>query len=134
MPRFSSLQDYKSYVLNYVNSSSVEAFTNQRLQNILYGLAEFLADTVQVDPITFLSGDAASTSITLEWSESSNAINYILERSTDNSTFTQIYSGALLTFEDTGLSSDTIYYYRLKGQGLSLLDSDWKEESFTTLV
>ncbi len=135
MPRFESLEEMKSYITGNIKNSAVEAFTNFRLQNVVYGIAEFLAQTVQVHASSdFAASSIATTSLSLNWSAVDNASNYIIERSVDYGvTYSQIYSGALLTYSDSGLTTATNYYYRHKGQATSLLDSDWVTIQATTL-
>lgn len=40
--RFPSIDSLKTYILKYVRNSTVESFTNLRLQNVVYGTAELL--------------------------------------------------------------------------------------------
>ncbi|HMJ67579.1 MAG TPA: GDSL-type esterase/lipase family protein [Cyclobacteriaceae bacterium] len=69
----------------------------------------------------------AATTRTVNWTATNGATNYILERATasDYSGSTQIYSGSNTTFNDSGLISGTLYYYRVKAQKTGLSDSDW---------
>ncbi len=58
-----------------------------------------------------------SSSFTVNWSDNStNETNYILERSTDGSTFSEIATLAadMISYKETGLSPNTQYYYRVK--------------------
>jgi autotransporter-associated beta strand protein len=60
---------------------------------------------------------AGSTGINLGWvNNATNATNVLLQRSTDNVSFTQIASlGASVTnYSDTGLTPATTYYYRVQ--------------------
>lgn len=67
---------------------------------------------------TTLAATATSTSaIALNWTDnSSNESGFYVERSSDDSTWTQIASvGANVSrYNDTGLSSSTTYYYRVR--------------------
>ena len=66
---------------------------------------------------TNFAGTAGSTTINLTWSTAFGAISYSIDRST-SSDFTQnlttIYGGTGVSFNDTGLTSTTQYYYRIK--------------------
>jgi hypothetical protein len=75
----------------------------------------------------------SSTELGITWDASVNATNYVLERDTnsDYSTATEIYSGALLTYTDSGLTEDTTYYYRVKAEATGFVDSVWSEASGT---
>ena len=70
---------------------------------------------------------AGDTIVDLSWDASVGADNYVVERDTDINfgTSTQIYSGPLLLFGDTGLVNDTVYYYRIKAEGEGYIDSEW---------
>src|SRR5207245_2144072 len=65
-----------------------------------------------------LTATAASTSeIDLAWTNNaSNATSVKIERSPDGTTFTQIttVSGSATSYNDTGLSANTKYYYRVR--------------------
>lgn len=59
----------------------------------------------------------AASSLTVNWSDNAaNETNYIVERSTDGTTFSVIATlGAnTTTYNDTGLTPNTPYYYRVK--------------------
>lgn len=76
-----------------------------------------------------------SSTITLIWDAVPNASAYTVERSTNANfaTSTQVYSGNLLTFIDTGLSSATTYYYRIKSNANSIYaESAYSTNSGTT--
>lgn len=134
MARFDSLAELKESITTYINGSAVESFTNDRLQNIVYCICEFLAATVQVAAATdFTEASTTSTTVVYNWANIANATNYIIERSaTGLSGWAQVYSGSTSAFTDTGLTPETTYYYRLKSQGTSLLDSDWATDAATT--
>ncbi len=67
---------------------------------------------------TGLAATVVSTSaINLTWTDaSSNEDNFILERGTDGTTFALLATTAanVTSYSDTGLSSATLYYYRIK--------------------
>ena len=74
-------------------------------------LAAALAASASLTPSA-----VTSTGMTLTWIAVPNATGYVLERAT-NSAFstglTTVYTGALLTANDTGLTTATTYYYRV---------------------
>lgn len=78
--------------------------------------------------------DQTTTTITWEWDAIPGATNYVLEMSTnaDFSGATEIYSGALLTYEKTGLTDATTYYARLKGEATGYNDSAWATDTALT--
>lgn len=68
----------------------------------------------------------------ITWSTSSGATSYLLERSANSgSTWTQVYSGAALTFSDT-VTSGT-YYYHVKAINANG-SSDWTSGSWGCVV
>lgn len=73
------------------------------------------------------------TQINLSWL-SISADTYYLYRSlySDFSNQTLVFSGSALSFNDTGLTSNTTYYYRLKGSKSGFIDSAYSSISETT--
>ena len=69
-----------------------------------------LADLVATEPVVT---SRLSTAITLTWTAVTDATGYVLQRSADQTTWTTVYTGTLLTYTDTGLTASTPYYYRL---------------------
>lgn len=74
--------------------------------------------------------------INLSWSNVSNETGYVLERSLNGSVWTALATlGANVTsFNATGLSSATLYYFRVRatGDGISYSNSEWDQDSATT--
>jgi hypothetical protein len=84
---------------------------------------------------TGLTASAVSASqINLSWSASSGATSYSVERSpTSGGTFTQIVSGlASTSYNNTGLSASTTYYYRVKASNSSGTSAASAQASATT--
>lgn len=96
-------------------------FMNEAAQKSIGSIAGGIVGGGQLafpNDLAAAAGTPSTTAIVLTWSAATTANNYILERST-SSTFassTQIYSGALLTFNDTGRTPGVTYYYRIKSQ------------------
>lgn len=66
---------------------------------------------------SFIFTNKNSTAIELSWNAPANGgsqiTGYVLQRSSDSFTFTEIYSGITLGFIDTGLTRYTTYFYRI---------------------
>lgn len=65
-------------------------------------------------PATISVSDAGADFITVTWASASGASSYTLYRSTSSpvgTSDTEVYSGAMTEFTDTGLASGTTYYY-----------------------
>src|SRR5207253_11401641 len=54
-----------------------------------------------------------TSQINLTWTGSSGATSYIVQRSPDGSTWTQVGTTTATIFSDTSLSSGTTYYYEV---------------------
>src|SRR5207244_10170819 len=75
------------------------------------------ATTLPAAPANLTATTASSSQINLSWSDVAGESQYIIERSPDGTnSWTQIgTSGAnVTTFNNTGLSLGTTYYYRVK--------------------
>jgi YVTN family beta-propeller protein len=69
-------------------------------------------------PTGLSAAAASSTEIDLTWAPGSGTTaGYIVERSPNNTTFTQIATvgGSTTSYSNAGLSANTTYYYRIKG-------------------
>jgi hypothetical protein len=66
-------------------------------------------------PATFTATAASSHQINLSWSDVSGETGFVIQRSPDGSTWTQIATPAagVLSYNDSGLSASTTYYYRI---------------------
>lgn len=78
-------------------------------------------------PASFTATPASSSQINLSWGAVTNATGYVVDRAT-NSGFTTgvalaIYSGSGTSYNDTGLSASTAYYYRIRATAAGYTDS-----------
>lgn len=75
------------------------------------------------------------TEIDLSWAAITNATSYLVERSTAadfSVAVTPIYSGAGLSFNNTGLTTATTYYYRITAMATLYTNSSYGYISATT--
>ena len=87
-------------------------------------------------PSALTATAASATSINLAWTNNAtNATAVLVERSPNNTTFTQIASLAatVAAYADTGLTTNTIYYYRVRAQNSSGFSAYSATASATTL-
>lgn len=78
------------------------------------------------EPATFVATVIGSTEIDLTWASVTNATGYIVQRATDSAftvSLTTIYSSTGTSFNDTGLTLATTYYYRVKATASAYRDS-----------
>lgn len=76
-----------------------------------------------------------SSTVSLSWTASTDNVgvrDYTLQRSTDNNSWTTLYSGLNRTYSDTGLSASTLYYYRVRARDTSGNASAWASASAQT--
>lgn len=75
---------------------------------------------VPVTPANLLKTASTSNSITMSWESVYYASYYKLYRSTTiGGSYVLIYSGTALTYNNTGLSSSTTYYYKVSASNIS---------------
>lgn len=84
-------------------------------------------------PTSFVISAENANSQTLTWVDSADEVYYIVEHSADNSTWVplSLLQAGVLTTVQTGLSSETTYYYRIRSVGDEGL-SAWVEVSGDT--
>jgi titin len=74
------------------------------------------ATTVPLTPTGLTATAGSTTQVAIAWAGVTGATGYLLERSTDNATWSQIGSTTpdVANYADSGLSSGTQYYYRVR--------------------
>jgi hypothetical protein len=87
-------------------------------------------------PGSFTATQASSTQINLSWAAVTNATAYVVDRAT-NSGFTTgvtlaIYSGSGTSYNNTGLTASTTYYYRVRATASGYSDSAYATANATT--
>jgi hypothetical protein len=108
------------------------------LQNGIWVLGR-LADVLNLTPPTIAAAPTAFTAtafdanqIDLTWT--GTADNYIVEsnRGDNGDAWVEIYSGSTASYSDTLLAPEETYYYRVKSQVASEVDSIWTLTDETT--
>lgn len=97
---------------------------SKEIRNSIFNLCEGASGSSYWTPQNITAVVVSDTAINLTWSGGKIAK---VERSTDGVVFTQIGTSTD-NYSDTGLTPNTLYYYRVKGSAYSNVDSD------TTLV
>lgn len=88
---------------------------------------------VQLATSTLTAGTPGATSVVLSWTSVVNATAYVIERSANGTTgWAIVYTGALLTFTDSGLANSTQYFYRLKATATGYTNSAYSSVNITT--
>lgn len=96
-----------------------------------YASFEWSDITPPAVPTGLTCSDITSSSINLSWDENSedDFYEYILERSTDNITFSEISRSSVASYRDISLLENTIYYYRI-----SAIDTSGNQSFFSSIV
>jgi hypothetical protein len=82
---------------------------------------------------TGFTATPTGTTMALAWSAVSSATSYLLERSlTGTGGWATAFSGAGLSYSDTGLSPTTLYYYRLSALASGYTTSGYATTNATT--
>jgi hypothetical protein len=71
--------------------------------------------TAPLAPAKPVISNVGQTQVTVTWGAVTAATSYKLERSTDNVTWTVATNQNVLTYNDSGLTAGTKYWYRVKG-------------------
>lgn len=132
------------YTVNPSASGAGAVGTIQILAKDAAGNESNFSDPIDVYMKFQLTGITATpnadpTIIDLAWNfvnAGVNIDNYVIERSTDNATWGVIatLTNASLTYQDTGLTDATLYYYRIRATDNEALhaSSEWVTDNATT--
>ena len=99
------------------NASGVSAWTT--LTNVTTPAVPLLDP-----PINLRSTSTGQTVLELRWNTVAGAEEYVLQRSTDGTDFTEVYRGENARFVDQHLTAGTTYHYRVQADGSALSDSE----------
>lgn len=97
-----------------------------------------LSGLVQLEtPANFTATPSSTSQINLSWDAVTDATGYVIDRAT-NVGFTTgvalgIYSGNGTSFNDSGRTSATQYFYRIRATGAGFWDSNYATSNATTL-
>ena len=88
--------------------------------------------TIAAAPTAFTATAIDANQIDLTWTGSGD--NYVLEsnRGNNGDAWLEIYSGSTASYSDTPLAGEETYYYRVKSQVTSEVDSIWTLTDETT--
>jgi len=122
------------YVNSVDGSLYIRAATN-KLAADWKSLTDFVEDDPTLAAPTLYKHVISATVIDLSWTAVLHGTNYVVEMDTDEEfgTAVEIYNGALGNLHKTGLTTATIYYFRVKAQATGYTDSDWTSVTATTL-
>ncbi len=96
-----------------------------------YKLQALSSPSIANQPTSFTATAFDSYQIDLAWT--GTATNFVLERCRDNDgNWIEIYIGSTASFRDIDLSPECDYYYRVRGQEASKVDSDFATDNETT--
>lgn len=87
-------------------------------------------------PTGFNISGATASALTISWSTVANATSYQVERA-NSASFTgstTVYTGSTLTFNNTGLTASTNYYYRVKAKAANYNDSAYALATGATIA
>ena len=78
-------------------------------------LFNFTVDVIFPSPVNLTATAQSSSQINLSWNSVSNTYQYKLYRATSiNGSYTQIYTGTNVYYDNTGLNPNTSYYYKIR--------------------
>lgn len=126
---------YTAYIngstgLNFANAAEFKTYVQQGFFSVP------CCEKTLATPVLTV-GTTGATDVPLSLSTVPYATQYIIQRA-DNSAFTTgvtgVYAGASTAFDDTGLASNTTYYYRAKASALgeNYINSNWSDVAAAT--
>lgn len=117
--------DTKLIVLANPTTGAMEQITLLQLKN-------YIGASALSTPAGFTATPVSSTQINLSWSAVTNATSYTLDRSPDQTTWTNVYTGSGTSYSNTALTASTLYYYRIKATASGYTDSSYATANATT--
>lgn len=134
----------KSYVpgrgINGVTAFEVNAgyyFVSKQVQDLTGFVVPPITSVAQLSaPASFAATPISSSQIGLSWASVSSATSYVVDRAT-NSGFTTgvtlaVYNSTATSFNNTGLTPSTQYYYRVRAVAVGFTDSNYSTANATT--
>lgn len=133
-------EDIVTYQLGtvYINTADGAVFIRKalnKLQADWESTTSFAAGNPTLATPTLYAETVDDDKVNLSWSAVDKATNYVVERDTADtfdSPADEVYNGALNNFQDSGLTAETQYFYRVKAEATGYDDSAWGEADATT--
>lgn len=100
--RFPSVDSLQTYILKYVRNSTVESFTNLRMQNVVFGLSELLSNSTPDSIQVYTTGDTVTVDssvivLFINPSTTKDTLTIILPLGVNTKNEVQIYFGGTIT-------------------------------------
>lgn len=150
---FSGMTGTGTQVDPYIVSGSGGGFSESQLVAWFQSRPNFAPDRILQGDLTWIDpptggeleklatpalgfGTPQGDSVVIKWTGVTNATAYTVQRASDNSfaDAISIYSGALFTYTDAGLTPVTTYYYRLRATASGFAGSNYANGQITTAV
>jgi hypothetical protein len=135
--------DFGSIMAKIIEVSGGGTVPDQQIVAYLQGLPGYVGDgsTFLTDDLTWRSTGVifltspvpglvvtSPTAVTINWLPIRGAASYAIERALDNGFTTSVetvYTGSAISFNDTSLTAEVQYFYRLKAVAPGLPDTGW---------
>jgi hypothetical protein len=92
--------------------STLTPTSSSQITHLYFEVVPMVAPTIPGTP-TYTG--VATSSLTVNWTAATGTTYYILQRSINGTTFAQIATTTLLSFLNTGLATNTTYWYNVAG-------------------
>ena len=119
---------------NAADAAAIAANGYANIENYVFSIDK--AYPYIKNPSNLKATEQQKESISLSWTDNAdNESGYIIERSTDNKTFTEIgrVAADVTSFTATGLTPETVYYFRVQAYGADGLSSPYATLTTETL-